>query len=176
VDFLRKTLTVDRQIVQGGVFDTPKTKASARTIPLPDTVINALAQHLADHPAEKREVTWVDGRKEVVRLVFTSSRSNPLRRSTFNPAWQRAAGASGLVKGVGFHALRHTYASLLIARNVSPKVIQTRMGHASITETMDTYGHLYPESEEVTRAAIDDALNVDTIASVDKSMTQEQTD
>ncbi|MFD8532118.1 tyrosine-type recombinase/integrase [Streptosporangium canum] len=174
VDFLRKTLTVDRQIVQGGMFDTPKTKASARTIPLPDTVISALAQHLADHPAEEREVAWVDGHKEAVRLVFTSSRSNPLRRSTFNPAWQRAAGAGGLTKGVGFHALRHAYASLLIARNVSPKVIQARMGHASITETMDTYGHLYPESEEVTRAAIDDALSVDTGVSVDKMMTRDQ--
>ncbi|GAA0835610.1 tyrosine-type recombinase/integrase [Streptosporangium amethystogenes subsp. fukuiense] len=175
VDFLRKTLTVDRQIVQGGMFDTPKTKASTRTIPLPDTVISALAQHLADYPAEDREVTWADGRKEVVRLIFTSSRGNSLRRNTFNPAWQRATHASGLAEGTGFHALRHTYASLLIARNVSPKVIQARMGHASITETMDTYGHLYPESEEVTRAAIDDALSVDMSTSVDKMMTQEQT-
>ncbi|GGP84515.1 tyrosine-type recombinase/integrase [Streptosporangium pseudovulgare] len=174
VDFLRKSLTVDRQIVQGGMFDTPKTKASARTVPLPDTVISALAQHLADYPAEEREMTWVDGRKEAVRLVFPSSRGNPLLRSTFNPAWQRAADTSGLPRGTGFHALRHTYASLLIARNVSPKVIQTRMGHASITETMDTYGHLYPESDEATRTAIDDALSVDKSVPVDKMMTREQ--
>ncbi|GAA2884128.1 hypothetical protein GCM10010517_47430 [Streptosporangium fragile] len=174
IDFLRKTLTVDRQIVQGGLFDTPKTKASAPTIPLPETVINAPAQHLADYPAKDHEVTWVDGRKEVVRLVFTSSRGNSLRRSTFNPAWHRAAGTCDLPDGASFHALRHTYASLLIARNASPKVVQVRVGLASIAETMDTYGHLYPESEEVTRAAIDDALSVDKDASVDKLMTQEQ--
>ncbi|MEV1176798.1 tyrosine-type recombinase/integrase [Nonomuraea sp. NPDC049784] len=70
--------------------------------------------------------------------------------------------------------LRHTFASLLVAKNVSPKVIQARMGHASITETMDTYGHLYPESEEVTRSAIDDALGASEIGSVGKLMTREQ--
>ncbi|MEV4106401.1 hypothetical protein [Nonomuraea sp. NPDC049695] len=48
------------------------------------------------------------------------------------------------------------------------------MGHAPITETMDTYGHLYPESEEVTRSAFDDALGASEIGSVDTLMTREQ--
>jgi hypothetical protein len=51
--------------------------------------------------------------------------------------------------------LRHFYASTLIAANLNPKVIQARLGHATITETMDTYGHLFPDAEDFGRGAID---------------------
>jgi integrase len=49
-------------------------------------------------------------------------------------------------------------ASTLIAANLNPKVIQARLGHSSITETMDTYGHLFPEAEDLGRGVIDAAL------------------
>jgi len=42
-----------------------------------------------------------------------------------------------------FHDLRHTHASMLLRAGVSPKVIQERLGHANISETLDTYSHLY---------------------------------
>jgi integrase len=45
-----------------------------------------------------------------------------------------------LPKGTRFHDLRHFYGSTLIADNLNPKVIQARLGHATISETMDTYG------------------------------------
>ena len=47
------------------------------------------------------------------------------------------------------------YASTLIAATLNPKVIQARLGHATITETMDTYGHLFPDAEDLGRGAID---------------------
>lgn len=50
---------------------------------------------------------------------------------------------------------RTFYASTLIAANLNPKVIQARLGHATITETMDTYGHLFPDAEDLGRGAID---------------------
>jgi hypothetical protein len=43
----------------------------------------------------------------------------------------------------------------LIAANLKPKVIQARLGHATITETMDTYGHLFPDAEDLGRGAVD---------------------
>jgi integrase len=55
-------------------------------------------------------------------------------------------------------ALRHYYASLLIRHGESVKVVQARLGHASASETLDTYSHLWPDSEDRTRAAIDDVL------------------
>jgi len=56
------------------------------------------------------------------------------------------------------HDLRHYYASLLIRAGASVKVVQTRLGHASAKTTLDTYGHLFPDEEDRTRAAVDDEL------------------
>ena len=58
-------------------------------------------------------------------------------------------------RGRGLHALRHYYASLLIRHGESVKVVQERLGHASATETLDTYSHLWPDSDDRTRQAVD---------------------
>jgi integrase len=81
-----------------------------------------------------------------------------LRRSAFGSAWHRAARIGGLPEGATFHDLRHFYASLLIARNCSIKTVQKRLGHQSATETLDTYSHLWPDSDDETRAAVDSIL------------------
>jgi integrase len=60
--------------------------------------------------------------------------------------------------GTRFHDLRHFYASALIAANLNPKVIQARLGHATLAETMDTYRHLFPDAEDLGRTAVDLAL------------------
>jgi integrase len=59
---------------------------------------------------------------------------------------------------VTFHDLRHFYASLLIRHGESVKVVQKRLGHKSAVETLDTYSHLWPDSEDRTREAVDTAL------------------
>jgi len=50
------------------------------------------------------------------------------------------------------------YASLLIRHGESVKTVQARLGHASATETLDTYAHLWPDSEDRTREAVDSML------------------
>jgi integrase len=62
------------------------------------------------------------------------------RRATFVPARARA----GLSDRFRAHDLRHTAASLMIQAGYPPKMLQEIMGHASITTTLDLYGHLYP--------------------------------
>ena len=52
----------------------------------------------------------------------------------------------GLTTGEGLHLLRHTCVSMLIQQNVNAKTIQGHVGHESIEETMDTYGHLFPST------------------------------
>lgn len=68
----------------------------------------------------------------------------------------RAARAQvpGLPEGFRFHDLRHYYASLLINSGLDVKVVQTRLRHASAKTTLDTYGHIFPNQDETTRAAI----------------------
>jgi integrase len=61
---------------------------------------------------------------------------------------------------VRFHELRHYYASVLIGASASVKVVQTRLGHASAAETLNTYAHIWPDDADVTRAAIQQALAV----------------
>jgi integrase len=61
----------------------------------------------------------------------------------------------GLPAGFRFHDLRHYFASLLIASNLDVKTVQVRLRHASAKTTLDTYGHLWPDSDDSTRAAID---------------------
>jgi len=74
-----------------------------------------------------------------------------------NRVWEPAVKAAGL-RHVTQHSLRHTYASLLIAQGENPKYISEQMGHASITITMDTYGHLFPNQKRTTGARLEAQL------------------
>jgi integrase len=59
-----------------------------------------------------------------------------------------------------FHDLRHYFASLLIADGLDVKVVQARLRHASAKTTLDVYGHLWPDKDEASRAAVAAAINV----------------
>jgi integrase len=150
VDFLRRQVRVDRQLtaVHAGVpeFGPPKSPAGFRTVPMPTVVTEALAAHVAAFG------TGAEG------LVFTNARGGPIRRNAFGEVWHRAAGPAGLRSGATFHDLRHFYASLLIAHGCSVKSVQRRLGHQSAMETLDTYSHLWPDSDDETREAVDTVL------------------
>jgi integrase len=64
----------------------------------------------------------------------------------------------GLPDGFRYQDLRHYLASLLIASGADVKTVQARLRHASAKTTLDTYGHLWPDRDESTRAAIDVVL------------------
>jgi integrase len=149
IDFLRRTVTVDRQLVtmprQEPFLAPPKTAASVRTLPLPRVVVDALAALLAAFPATSHG------------YAFTLH-GGPVTRSAFGHLWRPAVKAAGLPHGTGFHALRHYFASLLIRHGESVKTVQARLGHASAVETLDTYSHLWPDSDDQTRSAIDSVL------------------
>lgn len=66
--------------------------------------------------------------------------------------------AAGVPGSPTFYDLRHYYASLLIRHSESVKVVQARLGHATAAETLHTYSHLWPDSDDRTRQAIDDEL------------------
>lgn len=65
---------------------------------------------------------------------------------------------SGLSPEFRFHDLRHYFASLLIGSGLDVKVVQTRLRHANATTTLNTYGHLWPDSDETARAAVSSVL------------------
>jgi integrase len=71
--------------------------------------------------------------------------------------WQSAVRASA-GEPCRFHDLRHSHAVMLIAKGTHPKVIQERLGHASIKTTLDVYGHLYEGLDEAAADALDEAF------------------
>jgi len=150
VDFLRRELRVDRQFVSPQkcfpTFGPPKTAASVRTIPLPQIVVASLAAHLQRYPTND--------------LVFTGEGGQPIRRPVFSRVWRPACNRAGLPKDRTFHDLRHFYASLLIRHGESIKTVQARLGHASAAETLDTYSHLWPDSDDRTHTAVDAAFSL----------------
>jgi integrase len=164
INFLRRTVQVDRQLVlvQGHepFLAPPKTAKSHRTIPLPQVVINALAAHLATFPAEplRIRVGSPSAAFQDVPLIFIADDGRPLRRTSFSAIWRPAAREIGLPSRMAFHTLRHYYASLLIRHGESVKTVQVRLGHATAAETLDTYSHLWPDSEDRTREAVDSVL------------------
>jgi hypothetical protein len=71
----------------------------------------------------------------------------PLRVTLFRQRfWLPAAKAAGL-DGLRIHDLRHTAVALWIAAGANPKEVAARAGHASVSFTLDRYGHLYPEAD-----------------------------
>ena len=66
--------------------------------------------------------------------------------------------SAGLPTSANCHGLRHFYASQF---GESVKTVQVRLGHASTSETLDTYSYLWPDSEDCGRRAIDEVLNRD---------------
>lgn len=99
-------------------------------------------------------------------LVFPNREGNYLDPNNLNKRGYKSLIEKAGIKKIRFHDLRHTYASLLIANNVPIKYIQTQMGHSSIQNTMDIYGHILPEVTMQGVNALDSILksNVTTIS------------
>ena len=87
-------------------------------------------------------------------MVFGRTATRPFNPTTAN---NRAASAwkDAELQPLGLHEARHTYASLMIAAGVNAKALSTFMGHASITITLDRYGHLFPGPEEEAAGLLD---------------------
>lgn len=175
VDFLRRSIRVDRQlvggnIVDGPVFGPPKTTSSVRTVPAPQLVVDELARHLQRYEPGPAGLIFT-GRNGA---AFTPGRFTPVWRDALTKRWVRDTGReltrAGYIRAElrrayldahpdgsewTFHDLRHFYASTLIADGQSVRVVQARLGHATAVETLNTYSHLWPDDEDRTRAALD---------------------
>jgi len=139
------------------VIGMPKSDAGQRTIPIGPFVVNTLKEWKLACPKGDLDLVFPTGAGAV------EWHPNIVKRGLIPP--QIAAGITTLVVGeagkpivqakyTGLHALRHFFASWCInrrqdgGRELPPKTVQHLMGHSSITMTMDTYGHLFPASDD----------------------------
>lgn len=165
LDFLRaREVTVAQQLLSltPARLAEPKSVESRRQVPLAAETLETMSAHLAAHPAVTVELEdYTNPRTPTVRpaqLVFTTTNGRRVTRGTWSSIWSAAAGPAGFPKGSGLHSLRHFYASALIRFGESAKVVQRRLGHASVEITLRTYTHLWPDSDDRTRDAVAAAL------------------
>jgi len=150
---VRRTLTITKD---GPVFTSPKTTGSRRSVKLTSNAIEVLKHHLERQLAETDRVgsLWREN-----GLIFASESGEPLNRHnltrrSFKPLLKRA----GLPQ-IRFHDLRHTCATLLLIRNVNPKIVSEMLGHSTIAITLDTYSHVLPNMRNQAAAAMEEALS-----------------
>lgn len=153
--------TLQRLPGKGLVFADPKTKKSRRTLPLPELTACALRAHRARQNQERLAAgeAWQDH-----DLVFATREGRPLSAThvilgSFRPICARAGIARGTraAKGLRFHDLRHSAATLLLGQGVPQRVIMEILGHTRIT-TSERYLHVAPEQAVEAAAAMDRAL------------------
>ena len=89
-------------------------------------------------------------------LVFSTADGSPLLPDTVTHAWVKLARRTGLK--IRLHDARHTHASLMLKQNVRPKVVQERLGHATIATTLDIYSHVLPGMQEEAALQFDEGM------------------
>ena len=145
VDLLRRRIEVAEAVteVAGRLeWGTPKSH-QRRSVPVPRSLVDALAEHVAAKGPED--------------LVFTASRGGVLRNLNFRrDVFDRAAEMAG-VPGLTPHELRHTAASLAVSAGANVKAVQRLLGHASATMTLDVYSGLFDDDLDAVADRLDEA-------------------
>ncbi len=163
LDLKKGAITVQRTLVKtadGYRLDEPKTDRSRRTIPIPASVVDALRRHKAEQLEERLKL---GGSWEQPDLVFTNELGGFLeRQNLLHRHFRKALKAAGLPVTLRLYDLRHTAATLLLAAGVHPKVASERLGHASITMTLDTYSHVMPDMQREASDKMEELLSKDS--------------
>ena len=155
VDLLLCRVEVSRGLHQLGtgeiVIAAPKSARSRRMVSLPPSAALLLQEHKQEQ-AMQRAALGIQLKED--DLVFSDLEGKPLRPDTVTHAWVKLVRRIGL-KGIRLHDARHTHASLMLKQGVHPKIVQERLGHASIQVTLDTYSHVAPGLQEAAAAGFD---------------------
>lgn len=149
LDLKRGELHVRQRADRYNVIGKPKSESGERTVPLPPMAVNTLREWRLKCPRSALDLVFPNGNGNV------ENHQNILSRGFF-PA-QIAAGVvtkDGGPKYTGLHALRHWFASWCINRKADGglelplKLVQERLGHATVVLTSDRYGHLFPRGDD----------------------------
>jgi integrase len=143
--------TIHRLRTDEIVFRAPKSAKGRRMVSLsPSTAM--LLQEYKDKQAIQRAILGIPLKDD--DLIFSDLEGKPLLPDTVTHAWVKLARRTGL-NGVRLHDARHTHASLMLKQGVHPKIVQERLGHASIQITLDTYSHVAPGLQEAAAKGFD---------------------
>ncbi|TAA61891.1 site-specific integrase [Shinella sp. JR1-6] len=158
VDFDKSEIRVSQRMDQFRKVGPPKSEAGTRTIPVPPIAINTLKELKLKLGSPKGLVfANPDGEaRSHTNIVNKGLKPAMIKAGVIVETGELDSEGNAilLAKYTGMHALRHFYASWLINRKedgglgLPPKMVQERLGHASIVMTMDVYGHLFPRADD----------------------------
>ena len=154
VDFEQGVVRVRRQLGRDGQLAEVKNDRHRRSIDLPASTVAALREHRA----RQNDARLLLGPEwEHHDLVFCTHRGKPLGWRNVTREFKRLLVKAGL-PDVAFHALRHTNATLLLLQGVHPKIVAERLGHSTVSMTMDVYSHVLPRMGREAAAKLDALL------------------
>jgi len=132
----------------------PKTQKSRRMIVLPDFVKVALRIHLIRRQVMSQSPSWHES-----GLVFTSDIGTPIFPRNLVRHFKLKLSQAGL-PDIRFQDLRHTTASLLLEKNVHPKLVAELLGHSTVNLTLNRYSHIINPINKVASDQMDDMFKV----------------
>jgi integrase len=146
LDLEHGELHVVQTVVQVGwqaEFGLPKTERSRRLVALDRQTVNVLREH-------RRQVEAAvggSGKVDKDALVFAAPDGAPIHPALFGYRFQRLIKDAG-VRRIRFHDLRHMHATHALRAGVHPKIVSERLGHSSISITLDIYSHALPSMQK----------------------------
>ncbi|MAY30571.1 MAG: site-specific integrase [Aurantimonas sp.] len=170
VDLQKREIHVHQRADRFNAIGKPKSISGERSIPAPPIVVNTLREWRLACPKGKLDLVFPNGAGNVESLKNIATRGlhpTMIRAGVAMDTGEVDANGKSIpaARYTGMHCLRHFNASWLINRKedgglaLPPKVVQERLGHSSITMTMDTYGHLFPRGDDADElAAAESAL------------------
>lgn len=146
-----------KQIIDnyGKLKKRTKSKSSTRMIMISDALVEDLRLQ-----KEAQEIE-MEHYKYSTNLVISTKKGNPFVPANIScKDFVTEIEQVPDLKKIGFHDLRHTHASLLMAKEIPAKVVQERLGHSSISITLDIYSHVVPQLQREVATKLDTILSV----------------
>lgn len=157
INWKRKVMTIDQAATQSGkveIKDVLKTSAGHREVPLIPQLLVMLRARL--------KAATLEGFAEPGHLVIPTGNNTPISRSNFRQHhWAKALSVLQIPYH-NIHQTRHTCLTLLLQAGVSPHIVKQIAGHASITTTLDTYGHVLHGDALRSMATLSDSIYCQT--------------
>jgi integrase len=144
-------VVVSTEQVGRNTRDKPPKSGRSRTVALPALLVEELRRYRTQ---QAEALLRLGVRPNDATHVCTSADGTPWRPDSLTRAFRRFLRSHNL-PSMRFHGLRHAHATHLLATNVHPKIVQERLGHASISMTLDLYSHVVPGLQEEAAASVD---------------------
>ena len=155
VDFRRQRLRVVQTWSNDDGSIQPVKDDEGRDVRLSPALAARLRAHMEAMRLEAEVRGWT---AEQRRWVFPTISGNIVRYQYFHTHIWHAVLAIAGVQARKYHATRHSFATWLLEAGTDPRYVQEQLGHASIQETIDTYGHVTPERHEIAIDRLDQLL------------------